>query len=146
MAEILFAAKNLDTGYIKGDPISVMPDGTVWGNLDGPNNPPNAGGEFAVLQIPGMTVAKVQNHIGELWEDAIPGDPEFDAPDPADRRIRRHRRANRLIWDEVPAQKISNLLTFGIASATEAQVKAVYRKLAYNRTSGQVEETTTEVF
>lgn len=139
MAEILFVSRNVWAGpagdvlkYAKGDPITVQEDGFVWGSEEGPNRPPDSGGLYAVLQIPGLAVSKVEPWIHQFSEPSQPGDPNFNNPDPGDRIEVRWRRKARLAWDEVPQQKIDNMRQNGIASATEASVRAVFRKLGWN--------------
>ena len=140
MAEFLVAAQDLPSGYSKGDPITVQDDGWVWG---GSERLPN----FWQIAVSGITAAQVHDYVNtELWEPSQPGDPEHDAPDEADRRIRRHRRPIRVMWDEIPAQWQTDLDTTGRLEITAAQGRPYIRFLNYNRGNGQVEKTANEVF
>ena len=94
MAEFLVAARDLDSGYKRGDPIAVKPDGWVWGRAE---TLPN----FWQVAVSGVPASLAEPYIVELWELAIVGDPEWDSLDPPDRRIRRHRRKVRVMWDEI---------------------------------------------
>ena len=139
MAEFAIAAQDLGTGYIKGDIIDVLPNGAVWGTLDGL---PNVW-QVVVADIP-YTMAKA--HMVPLYELAIIGDREFDSPDPEDRRIVRHRRPIRVMWDEVPVPWITTLDTVGRIELTAAQVRPFIRFIRWNRGQNKVEKTTNRVF
>ena len=139
MAEFAVAAQDLGTGYSKGDIIDVLPNGAVWGTLD---TLPNIW-QVVVADVP-FTLAKA--YMEPLWEDAIIGDPEFDAPAPEDRRIFRHRRPIRVMWDEVPAAWITTLDTVGRIELTATEVRPFVRKLRWNRGQTKVETTANEAF
>ena len=139
MAEFAIAAQDLGTGYVKGDIIEVLPNGAIWGTKDGL---PNIW-QVVVTDIP-YTLAKA--HMQPLWEPAIIGDPEFDNPDEADRRIQRHRRGIRIMWDEVPAAWIITLDTVGRIELTAAEVRPFVRFLRWNRGQGKVEKTSNQAF
>ena len=139
MAEFAVAAQDLGTGYSKGDIIDVLPNGAMWGTLD---TLPNIW-QVVVADIPYM-MAKA--HMIPLYELAIIGDPEFDNPDPEDRRIKRHRRGIRVMWDEVPAAWIATLDTVGRIVLTAADVRPFVRFIRWNRGQNKVEKTVNEVF
>jgi hypothetical protein len=143
MAEILFAAQDLPSGYLKGDPIAAQDDGWVWGSAE---TLPN----FWQIAVSGLPVALVHAYVNTgLWELAIIGDPEYDAPDEADRRIWRHRRPIRLMWDEIASDEpgwITTLEAVGRLEITAAQGRPYVRHLRYNRGQGQVEKSPNEVF
>lgn len=134
MAEILLAARDLPTGYRRGDPIIAMPDGWSWGREEGLP-------KFVVLKIPGLSVAKARERLAPLFEDAQPGDPEFNAPDPKDRRILRARRRWAVFIDELPRSVINEFRDTGEYTATPAQVRNYIRGLRWNRTTGDREDT-----
>ncbi len=137
MAEILVAARDLDSGYKKGDPISVLPDGWGWGTLD--TLP-----DFWQVAISGVPTALVRVHILPLFEPAIIGDPEFEAEDIPDRVIHRHRSRVRVMWDEIAADHPDWLVTLDTVGRIELrknQVRPYVRKLRYNRGQGRVEKT-----
>ena len=137
MAEILVAARDLDTGYKKGDPISVLPDGQEWGTLD--TLP-----DFWQVAISGVPTALVRQHILPLFEPALAGDPEFDNADPEDRVIHRHRTRVRVMWDEIVTDHpdwLTTLDTVGRIELRKNQVRPYIRKLRYNRGQGRVEKT-----
>jgi len=139
MAEFAVAAQDLPTGYTKGDIIDVLPNGAVWGTKDGLPNM----WQIAIPDIP-YTLAKA--YMVPLWSLAVIGDPEYDAPDEADRRIRRHRRPIRVMWDEVPAAWITTLETVGRIELTAADVRPYIRRLRWNRGKGQVQKTNNRAF
>ena len=134
MAEILVAARDLDTGYKKGDLITVLPDGWTWGTLDTiPNN--------WQIAMSGVPTSLVRPHVSPLFELALPGDEEFDAPDEADRRIHRGRSKVRIMWDEVPHSWITDLDLTGRLELRGNQLAPFMRELRYNRSQGRVEAT-----
>ncbi len=140
MAELLVAARDLDTGYKKGDPITVLPDGWSWGTLDTlPNN-------WQVV-IAGLPTQIVLSMIAPLWELAIPGDPEFDLEaDETDRRIVRGRRSFRVVWDEIPTAWLDLLDATGRLEVQLNEMQPFMRKLRYNRGQSRVELTNLRVF
>jgi len=139
MAEFAIAAQDLATGYSKGDIIDVLSNGVVWGTKDGL---PNIW-QVVVADIP-YTLAK--GYMTPLWEDAIVGDPEFDESDPEDRRIHRHRRSIRIMWDEVPAAWITTLDTTGRIVLTASDVRPYIRRLRWNRGQGRIQKTNNRAF
>ncbi len=139
MAEFAVAAQDLGTGYFKGDVIDVLPNGAVWGRLD---TLPNIW-QVVVADIP---FAMAKAHMIPLYELAVIGDPEFDSPDPEDRKIMRHRREIRVMWDEVPAAWITTLDTVGRIELTAAEVRPFVRFVRWNRGQNKVEKTSNEVF
>lgn len=80
MAEVLIFARPafeggdlLDTlrgAYQEGDPVVVMPDGHEWGREEA--LPPDEGGRFFILKIPGATVEEVKS-LTEPLLDAVTG-------------------------------------------------------------------------
>ena len=137
MAEILVAARDLDTGYKKGDLISVLPDGWEWGTLD---TLPNVW----QIAISGVPTALVKPHILPLFELAIIGDSEWENPDFEDRVIRRGRAKVRVMWDEIATDHpdwLTTLDTVGRIELRKNQVRPYVRKLRYNRGQGRVEKT-----
>ena len=138
MAEMAFAAHDLGTGYEKGDLISVLPDGWEWGTLDGL---PNIW-QIAITDLPTIFV---QHLVLPLFELAVPGDEEFEAPDEADRKIYRGRSEVRLMWDEMPSQWIRGLDRSGRLNIKKNKFRPHFRKLRYNRGIGMIEKTDTGV-
>lgn len=136
--EFLVAARDLDSGYKRGDPITVQADGHVWGA--GERLP-----DFWIIKVP-ISLADAQAVIGKLWEAAVAGDEAFEAPDFEDRRIRRHRTRIRVFVDDLPRPKRNDLSTIGITTLSLGQARSAYRKLAYNRSTGQVEDTGQQEF
>ncbi len=137
MAEIAVAARDLDTGYKKGDPISVLPDGWEWGTAD---TLPNIW-KIAILSVPTVLVKR---HILPLFELAIIGDPEWDNLDLADRIIHRHRTSIRVMWDEIVSDHpdwIITLDTVGRIELRKNEIRPYIRKLRYNRGQDRVEKT-----
>ncbi len=139
MAQFAIAAQDLPTGYSKGDIISVLPNDAQPGTLD---TLPNIWW-VTVLDIPWVLA---RTHMIPLYETAMPGDPEFDNPDPADQKIMRHRRPIRVMWDEVPAAWITTLDTVGRIELTAAEVQPFIRFVRWNRGQNKVEKTSNEVF
>ena len=138
MAEFLIAAQNMPSGYKRGDPIVVKPDDWIWGRAEGLPN-------FWVVAVAGVLTGNAEPYVRELWEPAQSGDPEFDNPDPADRRIQRHRRRMRIIWGEMPAAWITSVEATGRLELTKAQAKPYFRRLDYNRGTSQIVETSEEI-
>ena len=139
MAQILFAARNLPSGYRLGDPIVAKPDDHVWGASEGLP-------DFAVVKITDLDHEVAQSRIEQLFEPAQITDPEFNAPDEADRRIPRHRRRIRLIWGDLPGNVRNQLQNSGYYEANLAQMRSYIRKLQYNRGTLTVDETAEEEF
>lgn len=139
MAEFLVAARDLDSGYKQGDPITAQADGHPWGAGEGLP-------DFWVVKVPSIDLATAATVIEELFETAIPGDEEFDALDPGDRKIKRHRRRVRGFLNELPPPRRDDLLTTGVTTLSLGQAKNVYRRLIYNRVTGQVEDSGEQEF
>lgn len=134
MCEILVAARNLDSGYRRGDPITVQRNGHPWGREEGLPN-------FVVVKIPGLSVERAKEFVDPgFWEPAEFGDPEFNAPDVEDRRVKRHRRKVRIFWQEAPAAILQELATTGEVTVTVNQVRNYVRRLRYNRQTREVED------
>lgn len=138
MAEIAVAAQDLPTGYKKGDPISVLPFGADRGILD---TLPN----IWWINIPDATIAELAPWFIGLYSDAQPGDPEFDNPDLADRRIWRHRRGFRFMADELPAFIENTLEATGEIVLSRAQASPFLRRLTWNESEGKPDKTPDEV-
>ena len=140
MAVFLVAARDLPSGYSKGDPVAVLPDDHVFGGSEGLP-------DFWQITVTGLPVSLVHAHVNtELWEPAIIGDDEYEAPDEVDRRIRRHRRNFRVMWDEIPAQWLDALEATGRATVSAAQARPYVRRVRWNRGQRRVEKTSNEVF
>lgn len=137
--EFLVAARDLESGYKRGDPITAQPDGQVWGAAE--TLP-----DFWIIKVPGLALARARQAVGELWEPAQEGDPEKESPDFADRRIKRHRRRVRLIYSQLSPRNRNQLESTGVVTLTASQSRKVYRRLRYDRGSGQVEETAEREF
>ncbi len=140
MAEFAVAAQDLPTGYVKGDIIDVLPNGAVWGTRD------ESDPRLWIVVVADIPYALAKAHMVPLWELAIVGDSEFDASDPEDRRIHRHPRGVRVMWDEVPAAWITTLETVGRIELTAAEVRPFVRFVRWNRGQNKVEKTPNEVF
>lgn len=138
MAEFLVAAGDLPTNYSQGDPIVVKPNGWSWGSAEGLP-------DFWRIVVSDLDHTLVEQYMTPLWEDAQPGDPEYDAPDASDRRIYRHRREIRIMWDEVPAAWLTQLQTNGVLVVTISDIRPYVRRVTFNRGNGQVEKTAEQV-
>jgi len=134
MAEFAIAAQDLGTGYKQGDVIAVLDDAAVWGTDD---TLPN----IWIVKVPSVSLSIARQAVEVLNEPALPGDPELLATDPEDRVIRRHRRRVRAFINELPQPKQNELNTTGTTTLTLGQARSVYRKMVWNRTSGEVEDT-----
>jgi len=139
VAELLVAAQDLPSGYKKGDLIVVKPDGWTWGLAEGLPT-------FWQVTVSGVPSSLIAPYVTPLWEPAFPGDPEYEESDEEDRRILRHRRLTRIMWDEVPASWIAALETVGRLEIRKNQVRRYVRRLRYNRGQRQVEKTDLRVF
>ena len=137
--EFLVAARDLESGYKRGDPITVQADGHVWGAAE--TLP-----DFWIVKVPGLALARAEQAVGELWEPAQEGDPEYESPDFSDRRIKRHRSRVRLIYAHLSPRNRNQLESTGVVTLTAAQSRKVYRRLRYDRASGHVEETAEREF
>ncbi len=131
MAEFLVAARDLDSGYRRGDPITVQVDGHVWGNAE--TLP-----DFYIVKVPSVTVTLGRQLVAVLYEDAQPGDREFEF-DVEDRIIRRHRVQARMVIDDLPNPKQRDLTESGITTLSYGQAKQAYKALLYNRATDTVE-------
>ena len=138
MAEFLVAARDLPSGYMRGDPIVVKDDDHVWGGEEGLPN-------FWQIRVKQVPASLVEPYIMPLEELAIIGDPEWDAPDMPDRKITRHRRGVRVMWDEVPQEWIDELDSTGRIELRKNQVRRYIRRLRWNRGQGKVEKTDQEI-
>jgi hypothetical protein len=138
MAEFAIAAQDYDTGYQRLDIIDVLPDGAVWGTLDLADV---ASGKMWIVKVPGVGFSIARLAVRELWEPAMPGDPELLSPDPPDRRIKRARRQVKAFVDELPPPKRDELAATGVTTLTLGQAQAIYRKQIWNRGAGVVEDT-----
>lgn len=133
MAEFLVAAQNFDSGYVIGDPITVQKDGHRWGKGE---TLPN----FWIVKAP-ITLSDAQPTVIELFQLAIPGDPESLARDIADRKIKRARRQARFFIDDLSPPKRAELVNDGVTELTFGEAHTIYRKLRFNRSTGRVEDT-----
>lgn len=97
MAELLVAARDLESGYKRGDIITVQDDGWTWGAEE---TLPN----FQVVELPLVPKLTFIESTKPLVRVAGPSDPEWDSPDAVDRFVRLHRRQHRLLLDEFPDQ------------------------------------------
>ena len=138
MADIAVAARDLDTGYEKGDLISILPDGWEWGTLD---TLPN----IWKISISGLPTAAILHLPVPLDEPAFPGDRAFEETDEADRIILRGRAKTRLMWAELPGPWLFDLDLTGQLEVHKNQLRPFFRQLRYNRGSARVEKTTIEV-
>lgn len=134
MAEILIAARDLPSGYRRGDPVAVKPNGQTWGRAEVPP-------DFYVIKIPGLDVPRAKALLEPLVEAAQFGDPEFNAPDEADRVIVRHRRRVRAVVDDLRPADRTVLESEGVLETTVNGIRDAARKLAYNRAARAVEVT-----
>lgn len=139
MAEILIAARDLPSGYQRGDPITVQPDGHVWGKAEGPP-------DFYVLKVHDLDLRRARDMVAPLFEPAQSGDPEFNAPDPADRRIYRHRRKTRLVIEDLDPTDRTVLERDGEKTISLKRIRGSTRRLAYDRTRDELEVTDEQEF
>ena len=134
MAEFLIAAKDLPTLYRQGDPITVQEDGHRWGTAE------ILGSDHWIVKVPSVSVAEARPFVRALYEPAVAGDPELDALDPADRRIKRHKRASRFVIGLLPVPKRSELTALGFTTLSRGQAIAAYRRLVWNRATSELDE------
>ena len=131
MAEILFAARDLPSGYKRGDAIVVVDDGWIWGTREGLP-------DFWRITVP-FTKAQIDPYVMPLIEASEPGDPNFDAIDVPDRVERRHRASTRFTPENLTPPKRNELLTTGLVTLNAGQTRSAYKRLIYDKTTGQVE-------
>ena len=138
MAEFAIAAQDFGTGYKRLDIIDVLPDGAVWGTLDLADF---AAGRMWLIKVPSIGMSIARAAVRDLWEPAMPGDPQLQSPDPEDRRIRRAPSQVKAFVDELPPPKRNELAATGITTLTLGQAQSIYRKQVWDRGTGQVEDT-----
>lgn len=138
VAEFAVAAQDYDTGYQRLDILSVVPDGFAWGTLDLADV---ASGKMWIIKVPSVSWSIAKTAVRELFEPAMPGDPELQRPDPPDRQIHRARRQVKAFVDELPPPKAADLADTGITTLTLGQAQSIYRKQVWNRGTSQVEDT-----
>ena len=131
MAEfhVIAQARN---GYEVGDPVSVHEDGADCGRavtLPG----------WWRINVP-IDLVLAKSLLDLLWEPAQEGDPEFEAKDDADKRIRRHKRNVRVVFDLLPRPKQNDLMRDGVTTLSFGQARQAYRRLTYNRGADTVDE------
>lgn len=89
MCEVIFRARPSHrtdptelriSGKRRGRIEAVMPDGYVWGNLEGPPL-------FAIMKLPGVPVSAMEKYLEPVMEP----DPDGE-PDGSEMRVRRARR------------------------------------------------------
>ncbi len=122
MAELLVAAHDLPSGYIRGDIITVQDDNHVWGG--GESAP-----DFTVVKVPGTPKQTFVEAMKPLRRVAGKRDPEFGAPDFEDRFVKLHRRRVRIDLDGLSTSR----------NMSFAELRPHLRKLRYVR--GRVEVT-----
>lgn len=120
MAELLVYAANRrdelgdDWQYEPGDVIVVKPDGHVWGAgesmrrwraLDPAEQDVVPRPPFTEVSVPGLSVDDAALLTWPGVRPAVPGDPEYDAPDPEDRFVEVHRRGWRVRFDRLDQQQ-----------------------------------------
>ncbi len=136
MARLAVAARDLPTGYARGDPISVLPDGWEWGTLD---TLPN----MWRVTISNLPTALIRPYFIPLLDPVIPGDPTFDITDPDDKHIR-GKRGIRVMMDEIETDHpdwVVTLDTTGEITLRRNDLKPYVRVLRWNRGQNRVEKT-----
>jgi hypothetical protein len=128
MAEILVAARDLPSGYERGDPIAVRPNNAPWGRAEGPP-------DFYVIKITNLNVDRARQFLEPLTEPARNGDPEYLAPDPEDRIRRVHRRRVRLVLDDLDTTDRADLAATGRAETSMTRTRAAIRQLETDPTT-----------
>ena len=132
MAEFAVVAQARN-GYEVGDPVSILEDGADWGrDVTLPL--------FWIIKVPSVDLALAKSLLDLLWEPAQEGDPEFEAKDDADKRIRRHKRNVRMVFDLLPRPKQNDLIRDGVTTLSFGQARQAYRHLTYNRGTDTVDE------
>lgn len=131
MAEVLIAARDLPSGYRRGDPITVKPNNHTWGRAEGPP-------DFYVMRVPNLDEARAKSFLKRLTEPALFGDPEFNAPDPKDRVKERHRRRVRFDLDRLPSADKTELERGGRLARNVRDLRDVIRKQSYDRSRDEI--------
>jgi hypothetical protein len=129
VAEILIAARDLPSGYRRGDPVAVKPNGQTWGNAE-------VLPDFYVVKIPGLDMARAQTLLDDLREPARLGDLEFNAPDAEDRFVKRHRRRVRIVIEDL-VDRVA-LERDGTVTTTVNGIRDATRQLVYDRGTERV--------
>ena len=121
MAQIVVLAKSTGAAGTKseGDPIAAYPDGFTAGRFEDVrvwiaqgNAEADFPGQFYMIDIPGMPLESAQRVLGPHIRPAVPGEPEYDAPDPEDRYVA----IGPYRWQ------------FGVADKLPGQIKAQLRR------------------
>ena len=136
MARFTVAARDLATGYARGDPIGLLRDGCDWGTLD------TLPDKWRVT-ISNLPTALVRPYFIPLLDPVLPGDPEFNTEDPEDKHLR-GKRGVRVMMDEIDADHpdwIVTLDTTGEISLRKNDLRPYVRLLRWNRGQGRVEKT-----
>ncbi len=100
MCELLVAAQDLESGYLRGDVITIQADGHGWGNEEGLPN-------FVVIKVPLVPAQTFDGALEMFKRVAGASDPEFDAHDAPDRFVKLHRRRMRILLDDVSADTVT---------------------------------------
>ncbi len=133
MAEFLVAARDLPSGYRRGDPVVAVANGHEWGREEGLPN-------FWLIKVPTLGLQVAFAAVKKLYEPAQEGDKEFTAADPEDRRIRRHRSKTRAVSSRLTPQQRELLATTGEVTLTANQARNAFRRLTYSRTTQELSE------
>ncbi len=140
MARFTVAARDLPTGYKRGDPIGLLPDGWEWGTAD------TLPDKWRVT-ISNLPTALIRPFFVPLSDPVLPGDPEFDITDPDDKHYR-GKRGIRVMMDEIDADHpdwIATLDTTGAVELRKNDLRPYVRLLRWNRGQGKVEKTDTRI-
>lgn len=96
MAKIVTLAKSTGAAGTKaeGDPVAVYDDTETLGRKEDirvwiaqGNSEASFPDQFYCIDIPGMPKATAARLLQKWWRPAVPGDPEFEAPDEPDRIV-----------------------------------------------------------
>lgn len=140
MARFTVAAQDLSSGYLRGDPIGLLPDGWDWGTAD---TLPNVWR----VTISNLPTVLIQPHFLPLLDPVIATDPEFDIDDPDDQH-QRGKRGIRVMMDEIEIDHPEWIVTLDATGEIELRkndLRPYVRQLRWNRGQNKVEKTDTRI-
>lgn len=145
MCEILLFARNNSHSdpekdrsgcYKRGMPVIVQPDGHVWGIEESKQMWLASGrlatdwpGNFVIVKIPGVSVAKVESLMYNQIEDDA-GNPVYEEDGATPKRFRR--RAWKVAVDSIPTTIKNKLLADGEVTVTPTQIRNYVKRIRDN--------------
>jgi len=137
MAAVLFRFTHKGEGsqyHRRGDPIVARRNNHVWGSGEDKRahlalygNTDNWPDDTVLIKIIGMSVARANALMGADTRPANIAEPEFTAPDEADRVVQLARKRWRVRFAEMPAAWKSALNNIGYLEVTLEEIRPYFR-------------------